>query len=41
MVKSELDEINGIGKSKRNALLTEFGTIKNIKNAIKYNSIDF
>ena len=33
MTKSELDEINGIGKAKREALLKEFGTIEKIKNA--------
>ncbi len=33
MTKSELDEIEGIGDSKRNALLNNFKTIENIKNA--------
>ncbi len=33
MTKSELDEIDGIGKAKREALLKEFGTIEKIKNA--------
>ena len=33
MTKSELDEIEGIGKVKREALLKEFGTIEKIKSA--------
>ncbi len=33
MTKSELDDIEGIGKAKREALLKEFGTIPKIKNA--------
>ena len=33
MTKSSLDEIEGIGKAKRDALLRKFGTIEKIKNA--------
>lgn len=33
MTKSELDDIEGIGKVKREALLKKFGTIEKIKNA--------
>lgn len=33
MTKSELDDIEGIGKAKREALLKEFGTIEKIKSA--------
>lgn len=33
MTKSELDEIEGIGKVKRQALLKQFGSIEKIKNA--------
>lgn len=33
MIKSSLDEIEGIGKAKRDALLRKFGTIEKIKNA--------
>ncbi len=33
MTKSELDEIDGIGENKRQALLKHFGTIEKIKNA--------
>jgi len=33
MLKSELDDIEGIGPAKRNALLQKFGTVENIKNA--------
>ena len=33
MTKSSLDEIKGIGKAKRDALLRKFGTIEKIKNA--------
>ena len=33
MTKSELDEIDGIGKAKREALIKKFGTIENIRNA--------
>lgn len=33
MTKSELDDIEGIGKAKREALLKKFGTIEKIKNA--------
>lgn len=33
MTKSELDDIEGIGKTKREALLKEFGTIEKIKSA--------
>ena len=33
MTKSSLDEIDGIGKTKRDALLRKFGTIEKIKNA--------
>ena len=34
MTKSSLDEIEGIGKAKRDALLRKFGTIEKIKNSI-------
>ena len=33
MTKSELDDIEGIGKAKRETLLKEFGTIEKIKSA--------
>lgn len=33
MLKSELDDIEGIGPVKRKALLQKFGTVENIKNA--------
>ena len=33
MLKSELDDINGIGEKKRQELLKKFGSIENIKNA--------
>ena len=33
MLKSELDDIKGIGPAKRKSLLQKFGTIENIKNA--------
>lgn len=33
MTKSELDDIEGVGKAKREALLKEFGTIEKIKSA--------
>ena len=33
MTKSSLDEIEGIGKAKRDALLRKFGTIEKIKNS--------
>ena len=33
MVKSELDEISGIGQVKRKLLLKKFGSVENIKNA--------
>lgn len=33
MLKSELDDVKGIGEAKRKALLKEFGSIENIKNA--------
>lgn len=33
MTKSELDDIEGIGKAKREALLKHFGTIQKIKEA--------
>jgi excinuclease ABC subunit C len=36
MVKSELDEIEGIGEAKRQALLKHFGTIEKIKSASIY-----
>ena len=33
MTKSELDDVDGIGKTRRDALLKKFGTIEKIKNA--------
>lgn len=33
MITSELDEIEGVGEKRRNALLLKFGSIENIKNA--------
>ena len=33
MTKSGLDDIKGIGKAKREALLKKFGTVEKIKNA--------
>ena len=33
MTKSELDDVDGIGKTRRDALLKKFGTIERIKNA--------
>ena len=33
MLKSELDDIEGIGPVKKKALMQKFGTVENIKNA--------
>ena len=33
MTKSKLDEIEGIGETKRNALLKKFGSVEEIKKA--------
>ena len=35
ITKSELDEIPGIGKAKKQALLKKFGSVEKIKNASK------